>query len=392
MFLASPIWLLLLIPWAGLVIWLLQGRLVHYHVPFLQIWPRKSPEARPPQRALDKPPIALLCLLLALLIVVLVSAQPMVHSGSGPSSESADGVKIERLAIRAGPTPQAMIAQAMITLSNQSDLSRAKIIATADGKPLAPDEITLPRRNQSQDYFLDLPAPAAQIQIAVQHEDGSAIGNPARATRRGTWPIVEPASPLSPALQRMIQVYARRRPPGEGSRRIEIIASSVPPSSAEPCALVLNGQDADASLSADPIFTVYQSPLTRSVDWQRVLGGAKISSPPRGEWQPLVVVGNAAILAQCRQPVRRVWVGFDSDNFPRYADFVVFWTNVFDWLGEGGSVYESQVPAAPAMPQASPNAAVSLSAPLLLAALGLICLSGLAWKVPSPTRANTPQS
>jgi hypothetical protein len=387
MFLASPIWLLLLIPWAALLIWLLQGRLQHYRVPFLQLWPRKTPQARPPQRALDKPPIALISLLLALLIVIVVSAQPMIHTGPPPSAQSADDVKIQRLAVRAGPT-----TQAMITLTNQGDLSHVKLIATADGNPLPPDEITLPHRTESQDYFLDIPRAAAQIQIAVQDEDGSAIGDPARATLRGAWPILEPASPLSPALQRMIQVYTRRRPPGEGSRRIEIIASSIQPPPAQPCALVLNGQDADASLSAAPVFTVYQSPLTRSVDWQRVLARAKISSPPRGDWQPLILVGNAAILAQSQQPVRRVWVGFDSDNFPRYPDFVVFWTSVFDWLGQGGPVYESQIPPTPAAPQASSNATASLSAPLLLAALGLICFSAMAWKVPRAASANSPQS
>jgi hypothetical protein len=387
MFLASPLWLVLLIPWAGLVIWLLQGRLENYRVSFLQLWPRKAPESRPPQRAWDKPPIALVTLLLALLLAILVCAEPMVHTGPGQSAQSVDDVKIQRLAVRASPT-----TQAMITLANQSDLSRVKLIATADGKPLAPDDIALPHRTESQDYFLDIPTAAAQIQFALQHEDGSAIGQPASATLRGSWPILEPASPLSPAIQRMIQVYARRRPPSEGSSRIEILASSLTPPASQPCALVLSAEDADASLSAAPVFTVYQSPLTRSVDWQRVLGRAKIASPSRGNWQPLVVVGKVPILAQSEQPVRRVWVGFDSDNFPRYADFVVFWTNVFDWLGQGGRTYESQLSAPSQSPQASANSAVSLCSPLLLAALGLICFSAVAWKVPSAPRANSPES
>src|SRR5207249_962585 len=45
------------------------------------------------------------------------------------------------------------------------------------------------------------------------------------------------------------------------------------------------------------------------------------------------------------RPARQVWVGFDSQSWPRSKDFVVFWTNVLDWLGEGGSGYSWQTPA-----------------------------------------------
>jgi hypothetical protein len=36
-----------------------------------------------------------------------------------------------------------------------------------------------------------------------------------------------------------------------------------------------------------------------------------------------------------------VWVGFDSTDFAGQAQFVVFWTNVFDWVGEGGETFSS---------------------------------------------------
>jgi hypothetical protein len=40
-------------------------------------------------------------------------------------------------------------------------------------------------------------------------------------------------------------------------------------------------------------------------------------------------------------PVRQVWVGFRSPEFPTLKDFVIFWTNVFDWTGQGGDEFDS---------------------------------------------------
>ena len=100
------------------------------------------------------------------------------------------------------------------------------------------------------------------------------------------------------------------------------------------------------------------------------------------------------VLAVCQQPVRRVWIGFQSDVFPHYPDFVIFWSNVFDWLGDGGQDYESAPSPSPAVtPLAeAETSAKPLAAPLFLAALGLICLSAIAWRSPKPPRGNGFQS
>ena len=45
MFLAAPIWLLALIPWAALAVWMLWGRRERVGVPFLALW--QNGDARP---------------------------------------------------------------------------------------------------------------------------------------------------------------------------------------------------------------------------------------------------------------------------------------------------------------------------------------------------------
>jgi hypothetical protein len=48
MYFTSPIWLALLVPWAGVSVWLLWGRRDRTNVPFLKLWrgPVESPRAQ----------------------------------------------------------------------------------------------------------------------------------------------------------------------------------------------------------------------------------------------------------------------------------------------------------------------------------------------------------
>ncbi len=54
-------------------------------------------------------------------------------------------------------------------------------------------------------------------------------------------------------------------------------------------------------------------------------------------------VGSSILVAIREQPVRQVWVGFESSTFATTSkDCVIFWTNVFDWLGQGGDEFVSE--------------------------------------------------
>jgi len=390
MFLAWPIWLVLLAPWVGLTLWLLWGQLDRRGVPFLKLWRDETTHHRKPNRAWAKPPLALIALLAAMFLAIAAAAGPMVRIGLNPPAtppEPSD-VKIDCLAVRAGPT-----TQAMVRLLNQSDLSTAKLTIRADGKKLRTDQVTLPARGQTHNYFLIVPVPASAVEAEVEC-DGARIDHRVRATRWAAWPIVEAATPLPPELRRMIDVYGRHRPPGEGSKHVAVLSASAVAPQEEPAAIVADGSAATTALSNLEPPAVLDSPLTKSVDWEKILSRAGVSSPPPGDWQPIVTAAGVTVLAVRQQPVKRVWVGFQSEEFPRRADFVVFWSNVFDWLEDGGQNYESApspLPAATSLAEANPSAK-PLAAPLFLAALGLICISAVAFKSPKPPWRNGFQS
>src|SRR4051794_1780929 len=74
---AAPIWLLALVPWAGVVLYLLWGRRRRVDVPFLELWPAHGDGIRVRRRAAP-PPIALALAILATLLALLAAARPAV--------------------------------------------------------------------------------------------------------------------------------------------------------------------------------------------------------------------------------------------------------------------------------------------------------------------------
>ena len=85
MFFASPIWLLALLPWAGVTLYLLWGRAQKVKVPFLALWeiPDRPP---PPRRSLTWPPVAVAMMILAMLAAIVGAARPALRIGQQHSS------------------------------------------------------------------------------------------------------------------------------------------------------------------------------------------------------------------------------------------------------------------------------------------------------------------
>ena len=383
MFFAWPIWLLLLGPWGGLALWLLWGELDRRGVPFLKLWRDEMTYHRKPRARWDIPPPAVIWLLAAMLVAIVAAAGPMVRMA--PNSPAIGprlpDVKIECLAVRAG--------QAMVRLLNQSDLATAKLTIRADGKTVRADQIALAAPGQRRDYFITVPDGATAVEAEIECDGAARIDHCVRARRRQAWPIVEAATALPPALRRMIEVYRRDRPPGEGSKHIAVVGAGGVWPTDQPAAILADNSAATTALSNLQPLLVRDSPLTRSVDWEEILSRATVSPPPPGNWQPIVTAAGATVLAIRPQPIKQVWVGFQSEEFPHHPDFVVFWSNVFDWLGDGGQSYESSpwpLPAATKPSAQAVTSAESLAAPLFFAASGLICLSAVAWKSPKPPR------
>jgi hypothetical protein len=367
-------WLILLAPWAGLAVWLLSGQRNKTVVPFLALWRANERDIRKPRRAWEKPPLALVALLIGMLLAIFAAAGPGIRLPSSSDLRQENDVTIDLLSVEShGGT------QAMVRLVNRSDWNEATLTAEADGKVVQTQRVQLPGRGQSRNYFLDIPGTPSVVDVNLDADGLAGIQHRAEALRRSAWPIVEARSALPPEVRRMIEVYARRRPAGEGSPPIAVALASDGLDLDLPAAYLADGSSAGRSISKIDPLVVQEGPLTQSVDWASVLPGARVSPMPQGTWQPIVSAAGDIVAAKRDEPFRQVWVGFDSPAFASRADFVIFWSNIFNWLGNGGPTYDWNRPSQAAAPKIVP-VAHSISSFVLLGAMGLIGLAAGTWR------------
>ncbi len=130
----------------------------------------------------------------------------------------------------------------------------------------------------------------------------------------------------------MIDAYARSRPPGAASRRVAIVANEADLPPDQSAILLAKSVDADAKGE----LTVAAGPITQNVDWSAFPTGLRTTAESPKGWTPVLTVGNRVIVAALAEPQRRVWIGFEPPSaWSATADFVIFWANVFSWLGQG---------------------------------------------------------
>ncbi len=448
---ASPIWLLGLVPWAGIVLWLLWGRRRREDVPFLELW--KGPVQSPaPKRALQAPPLWVSAALAAMLLGILGSAHPFLRLGAsaGPSisiivdrgaSMSARGSKElrfrelaeaagksiaeqfgqgavdlvivpgqdvrhsdragwaklvkdlaptavntdaalqaaigERLGATDGPImvltdrdikidssrvamihPQAGISnvgivalaarqrpagQVMVRVRNDSAESRAPLGLLVDGREEWRDDVQLPSRGGEKDYFIDLKSVGKIIEAVLDVHDDLPADDHAYLVSHRAWPVVEAKSALPAEVSRMIESYRRLYPPGPESRHIAVVSSADALAMDEAGVIVLAGASAP---STQPAGQVQRSehPLTAAVS--SFPSAPPAAEPPvAGGWTTIISIEGKTLVAIRESPVRQVWIGFNDEKWATSPSFVVFWTNVFNWVGQGVEAFDSQ-PAA----------------------------------------------
>jgi hypothetical protein len=417
MFLAAPIWLLALIPWAGLAVWMLRGRRERVGVPFLSLW--QDAEARPTtSRAVRPPPIAIALLLMTILLAILAASAPTISSpnagqvtvlvdrGITMSARDGDAYRYQRAAdmvtphlggrvevvtvphrtevstsIRSIP-PTAVdtrndVAQAVIQLlATTRDLIVVltdQPIDAADPRmivipppPLAPNAgiervgardapaaqvmvrvgaaepgkqtivVSSDGKRVEQPVegtaFLDLPSLGKTVEVAMAQGDALSADDRAWLVRETGWPRIEPIAALPPELARMIETYRKLRPAREDARVISIVDST---SAAVGDAVIL--APATSAAIGSPVVATH--PITAGVVWQEMLKDARLGDAPPAGFTPVVSIDNHTAVALREEPARQVWVALDAPSFARRADYVVFWTNVFDWLGRGGDAF-----------------------------------------------------
>jgi hypothetical protein len=101
----------------------------------------------------------------------------------------------------------------------------------------------------------------------------------------------------------------------------------------EPAAVIVTGGPEQAVHGP---LQVLDHPISANVEWNDALGPGRVGAPPAGDWTPVVRAQDRALVAVRERPARQVWIGLESDTWPRQSSYVIFWTNVFDWLGHGG--------------------------------------------------------
>lgn len=357
MTLASPAWLLLLIPWLAVLLYLMLGKPPKAAVPFLWLW--RGPEARRKTKpSLSKLPLWIALLMLSALTAILASAGPGIERDP-PLAALRSQVGITSASIRSD--------QLMLRLLNES--AHRKIPVTLNwGEGGRTETVQLPEAGE-QNYFLDIPGDAQSLTVSVEQQS-------VRLTRQRTWPRIEARSPLPEPLRRVIHAYTATRPPGDDSAVVAIATDEALLGSSPGVIL------AEPSSPAAGRAGVTDHPVTANVEWPAVLAGARLAgAPPRG-YVPLVAVGGRPAVAVWDQP-RRVWAGFDSPALASRVDYVVFWTNVLDFVGQGGDAWQ----LAPGTVLATPRAGVVQKSmqnvsPVLICASVILLTVGLlgAWR------------
>jgi len=243
-----------------------------------------------------------------------------------------EDVGISFIAARESPAPQVMVR-----VLNQSDRKTATLDVITAGQHVR-QGIQLPRPAASRDYFFTPPELGETIEASLACGDDLSSDrlpgdNRAWLARVARWPAIESRIPLDPAIERMVSVYTRRRPPAEGSPTIDIVADPADLPGGQR-GIIVAPSFADAATKGGSL-EVTDHAITRGIDWGELPLIPATSDPPSG-WEPLIRTGGTTILAAQAEPVRAVWVGFATDQWSTQTQFVILWTNVFDWIGQGG--------------------------------------------------------
>jgi hypothetical protein len=484
----APLWLIALLPWAGVLIWMLMGRRPQAQVPFVALWPNQTPTTRPRAR-LHRPPAAVVLLLLGMLFAILGAARPVLRGMPSPDAHPMTIILDRGATMSAAGRWQKLVPALSDALQARFGDGPVRLIPLPDGKPLDTDRrawetlalaldpspadtrpalqealagalrddrpifvITdqpLERRDQrlvqiapadpasnigiitasasrapgpqvmvrlrndspqrqadlrvgSMVERIDLPPPGAEgnvfvdvasigdsLPIALDVTDDQPADNRGTLQRRRARPRLEPAGALPADVQRIIASYSNVRPAGAGAA--PLIISPDPAAGDSPAVQVA---PATAPIPAGQLL-LSDHPINDYLDWSKIdLSSARIAPEPLGDgWTPIVRIDQRPLVAVRENPQRQVWVGFASEPFGRSAEFVVFWTNLLDWAGQGAEVFAYEgAPAVPLPPMVDVDwraRLAALPAPLaggrpmghwlIFAAEGLAFLGVLRW-------------
>jgi hypothetical protein len=248
------------------------------------------------------------------------------------SDDRLQDVGISALAAREMPKPQVMVR-----VLNQSDQTQTTLDVVSVGRRVA-QKIDLPAEGGEKNYFFDLPELGSTVEASLAARDDVPADDHAWLVREERWPAIQTQTSIDPALDRMIEIYSKQRPPVVGSATVVIVndASKLP----EAQRGVIVPEWFGETPAKDAALSVTDHPITRAIDWGALPPVPATTDAPAG-WEPLVSIGRRAVLAVRDRPARQAWVGFSTEPWAESPQFVIFWTNVLDWVGQGNDRFTS---------------------------------------------------
>jgi Aerotolerance regulator N-terminal len=245
-------------------------------------------------------------------------------------AQKVSNIGIASFAVRAAPAPQAMVRLVNDSMDRQSTLR-----VSGMARPIS---VVLPPPGQSRNYFVDLTGIPATVQASVEPGGDIDADDQAWAVRNISWPKVIPTLRVDPELQRMFQVYAAHRPAGPESRTITVAPLGDPQAGVQ----IMTDSAQTTPLSVGHVNSE-PSDITSGIDWSAAIANAHVAlAQPDASWHRLVWTDDRTLIAARTEPMRQVWVGFGSSAWAATPDFVMFWTKVLDWAGQGADRYVTQ--------------------------------------------------
>lgn len=245
--------------------------------------------------------------------LLMLTDQSTPHVSVSPPGTAARNVAIIHLAVRHG--------QAMFRLS--STFATTCTLTLGQIKR----QITFDAPG-TQNVFVEVADTSPIIEASIEAEDDLEADNTAWLVRRGSFPRVEPRSPVADELRRFLEIYAKRRAPGDSSPLIAIGRRADIPS--DQPGIVLG--DVAEQEQKQLLTAVKDHPVVATTDLSALQQGAAMGVQAPGEgWQVVLSLNNRPALAVREEPARQVWVGFESSALARTPSFVMLWTNMVEW-------------------------------------------------------------
>jgi hypothetical protein len=269
-------------------------------------------------------------------MVFVVSDQPIASTDARvvrvAPEEGLDALWITKLAARESPRPQVMVS-----VLNESSQTTARLQIETVGQRER-STIELPPRGTSRDYFVSPPELGETIEASVTGAEAGGVENSAWLARDGRWGLIETHVPLDPAIERMLEVYARHRPTSAGSQTIAIVGNPADLADIQRGVIVPSSFADDGEQNR--ALEISDHPITRGINWGSLPLLPATDDVPPG-FEPLIRVGDRTLLAVSETPVRKVWIGMATDQWAAQAQFVIFWSNLLDWIGQAGTQFAS---------------------------------------------------